>query len=96
MAGCCGVSAGNNQANLTGAQEGDIPVETLYAPTTQYGHPHPVTGERRYYPRPLFMGQVIMVAPHDAAAMPALFRPIRLMREIAPSREQVLKDSGLV
>lgn len=96
MAGCCGVFSGGEQANLVGAQEGDIPAQTLYAPCTQVGHPHPVTGQRRFYLRPQFMGQTIMVAPHDVQAMPNFFRAVIDLREVAPLREKVLAESGLV
>lgn len=96
MAGCCGIYSGGEQANLIGAQEGDIPAMTLYAPATQYGHPHPATGMIRFYPRPQFMGQTIMVAPHDVQAMPNLFRAVVDLREVAPLREKVLAESGLV
>lgn len=91
MAGCCGVFAGGEQANLIGAQEGDIPAQTLYAPSTQFGR---ATG--RFYPRPQYMGQTIMVAPQDVEKMPDLFRAVIDLREVAPKREIVLAESGLI
>lgn len=89
--GCCGISSGSQAASTVGEQPGDIPVQTLYAPATQFGR---VTG--RFYMRPFFTGQTIMVAPEDAKAMPEFFRPIENLRQLAPTREQVLKDAGLV
>lgn len=91
MAGCCGVVSGEAKANVEGAQPGDVPAETLYAPSTQFGR---ATG--RFYPRPQFMGQVIMVAPEDIAKMPDMFRKVETLRELAPQREVVLKESGLL
>lgn len=95
MAGCCGVVSGNENANLQGAQPGDVAVQTLYAPSTQYGRPHPITQEIRFYPRPQFMGQTIMVAPHDADMMPHLFRKLPSLQS-APTKAQALKESGLL
>jgi len=91
MGGCCGVVGGGSEANLVGAQPGDIAVQTLYAPSTQYGR---ATG--RYYPRPLFMGQVIMVSPADVEVMPEFFRRVESLRELAPTREVALKEAGLI
>lgn len=91
MAGCCGVFSGPENANLEGMQPNDIAVQTLYAPTTQFGR---ATG--RFYPRNFFMGQTIMVDPRDAAAMPELFKPIATLRELAPTKEVALKAAGLL
>lgn len=91
MAGCCGIVSGGQQANLTGEQPGDVPAQTLYAPSTQFGR---ATG--RFYPRPQFMGQTIMVAPADVELMPDMFRKLADLRDIAPTREKVLKESGLI
>lgn len=91
MAGCCGVFGGAANANLDGQQPGDIAVQTLYAPMTQVGR---ATG--RFYTRPFFQGQTIMVDPRDAAAMPDLFKPIATLREIAPDPEVSLKAAGLL
>lgn len=91
MGGCCGVTGGGEQANLVGAQPGDVAVQTLYAPSIMFGR-----ATNRFYPRPLFMGQTIMVAPEDAEAMPEFFRRVESLKELAPTRERALKESGLI
>lgn len=91
MAGCCGISSGGEQANLTGQQPGDIAAQTLYAPTTQTGR---ATG--RWYPRPLFMGQVIMVDPRDVEKMPELFKAVVDLNKIAPDAMRIRKEAGLI
>lgn len=96
MAGCCGISGGGVSVNTTGEQPGDIVVETLYAPTTQYGRVPDANGNLRFYPRPLYMGQRIKVSPADAEAMPHLFRKVQDLSEVVPKRDQVLKEAGLL
>lgn len=91
MAGCCGVTSGAPNANLTGAQEGDIPAQTLYAPMTQTGR---ATG--RWYPRPLFAGQVIMVDPRDVAMCQDLWKAVVDLSEIAPDNQIALREAGLI
>lgn len=91
MAGCCGISAGTANANMIGAQEGDIPAQTLYAPSTQTGR---ATG--RWYTRPLFMGQVMMVDPRDVEKCPDLWKAVVDVTKIAPDKMVVLKEAGLL
>lgn len=94
MANCGACGGGEAPAIQTsGRQDGDVPVETLYAPMSQVGR---ATG--RWYDRKdhQFMGQVIYVDPKDAATMPDLFRRVHLMEDLTPDKVDTLKASGLI
>jgi hypothetical protein len=91
----CGKCGGSEAPAIqtSGRQPGDVPAETLYAPMSQVGR---ATG--RWYDRKdhQFMGQVVYVDPRDVQAMPDLFRRVHLMEDLTPTREDVLKESGLI
>lgn len=88
----CGCGQGDApKVSESDRQEGDVPVETLYAPMSQYGR-----ATSRFYKRHQFMGQIVYVDPRDAQAMPDLFRRVHLLDDLTPAREDVLKAAGLI
>ena len=91
MAGCCGINGGVPAENLTGAQPDDIKAMTLYTPSTQYGR---ATG--RFYPRPLYQGQIISVDPRDVEKAPELWREIIDPKTLTPDKQKVMEMAGLV
>lgn len=92
-AGCNGTTPGSQAPlNAQGKQEGDIQAIALYTPSAQYGR---VTG--RYYERTRFQGQVIDgVSPLDVKAAPDLWKEVPSMKELTPSKSEVLRQAGIL
>lgn len=90
MGGCCGISAGGLQADVTGQQPGDIAAQVLQ-PGTHFGR-----ATRRFYDRGRYVGAIVMVAPEDVALMPDVYRAVVTLRELAPTKEMALKAAGLL
>lgn len=90
MAGCCGGEGIQTQANPGEKQPGDVLAESLWAGMrSENGH---VSG-RMYVAG---NGMKVWVDPRDIERTPHLWREVRDLRQLAPTREQALKEAGLV
>lgn len=80
--GCCG---GNPPPQADSGERllGDVLVEALYAPSTQFG----VNG--RFYKRTFYQGQQLWIAPEDLAAFPNRWRLVRNPANEAPAVDLV-------
>lgn len=87
---CCNQPGEKAQINPGQQVEGDVLATTLWAGMhSEVGH---VTG--RVYNGG--SGSSVYIDPRDVAATPHLFQVKQDLRQLAPKREQVLRDSGLV
>lgn len=89
MAGCCGINGGGVTVKTNGSQPGDILAEALQ-PGSQRGR-----ATNRWYER-VYPGERIMVHPADLQAMPDVFKEIIDVTKIAPDKQIVLKEAGLL
>lgn len=88
--GCCGQAGTPAPGNPGAMQPGDVLAETTWAGMrSENGH---VSG-RMYIGG---NGNLIYVDPRDIERTPHLFRPVKDLRKLAPEREKILKESGLV
>jgi hypothetical protein len=86
---CCGAEGAQVQHPLGAILPGDVIAETLWmGMRSENGQ----ASGRMYIGG---NGTKVSIDPKDVAAAPHLFRMVQDMRELAPKRERVLKDSGL-
>lgn len=87
---CCGTAGSQAQVSPGEELPGDVKAQALWAGMrTEVGH---ATG--RVYRGG--NGSVLNVSPEDLAIMPMHFKQVQDLRKLAPEREKVLKESGLI
>jgi hypothetical protein len=87
---CCGTGGTKAQMNPGQAQPGDVQAETLWAGM----HSEVGLASGRVYVGG--NGTIINIDPRDIEQRPDLFRVVQDTRSLAPKRETVLREAGLV